>query len=750
MVVNAQSKAELRLRKADRCFDHIAYVKAKNLYEKVLKDTAESDHITMRLAECYFYIEDWKNAEKWLEKAVMIKRVDPNYFNLYGQTLKGLGNNIQGDKWINKFQKSKESKNLEYVNTSSYLQRLMGSKEDVKVINLSINSDMSDFGATYFKDSTVIFASNRDANWSLIKTNYSRNEHPFLDVFQATGNYENLKDVKEFYKKIDSKFHDGPLCFSKDFTTMYLSRNNYNNKKEGHSSDEIDKIKLYRSHFNNGEWGALEELPFNSNEYSVGQACLSKDGKKMYFVSDMPGGKGGTDIYSVDIYRDGSNGASNQPTAASTSTFDEKFGPVVNLGEKINSAENEMFPFIDTAGNLFFSSGGHPGLGHLDVFYTKMKKDGTCGKIRNLGPPINSPLDDFSFIMNTQRNAGYFASNRDSGKGDDDIYSFHSITPMKLNLIVKGNILDEHTRESIPFAMVYLKDADTDSLLNQMKTDSLGAYTFDIDEETNYFLSATKDKYADKKAFISTEALSEEELEIVKDISLSKNLGFLLTAIVTDKETGIVLPGVKIKLTNKVKPESDALVTAADGSIHRKLLENKINDTIIYQFSLEREGYLSKTVVYKKKLSYFGEYLAHVELDFSMNKIDLGADLAKIVDIKPIYFDLGKSNIRKDAAIELGKIVKIMSENPNMIIELGSHTDCRSSIASNMKLSDKRAKSSAAYIVSKGIDSKRIYGKGYGESKLINGCACEGDVKSDCPEEEHQKNRRTEFIIIKM
>jgi outer membrane protein OmpA-like peptidoglycan-associated protein len=137
-------------------------------------------------------------------------------------------------------------------------------------------------------------------------------------------------------------------------------------------------------------------------------------------------------------------------------------------------------------------------------------------------------------------------------------------------------------------------------------------------------------------------------------------------------------------------------------------------------------------------------------MDLGMDKIAVGLDLAKIIDIKPIYFDLGKFNIRKDASLELDKIVKVMQENPSMVVELGSHTDCRSSIASNMKLSDARAKASATYITGKGIGKDRIYGKGYGESKLINGCACEGAVKSTCTEAEHQANRRTEFIIVKM
>ena len=128
--------------------------------------------------------------------------------------------------------------------------------------------------------------------------------------------------------------------------------------------------------------------------------------------------------------------------------------------------------------------------------------------------------------------------------------------------------------------------------------------------------------------------------------------------------------------------------------------------------------------------------------------IDIGGDLSSVIDINPIYFDLDKSDIRPDAAIELDKIVKIMNENPTMRIELASHTDCRASKAYNQSLSDRRAKSSAAYIRQRITNPSRIYGKGYGESKLKNDCGCEGEVVSTCSEAEHQANRRTEFTIL--
>jgi outer membrane protein OmpA-like peptidoglycan-associated protein len=182
-----------------------------------------------------------------------------------------------------------------------------------------------------------------------------------------------------------------------------------------------------------------------------------------------------------------------------------------------------------------------------------------------------------------------------------------------------------------------------------------------------------------------------------------------------------------------------------------KVLDNvKVNDKLNYTINMKKDGYLTKVVDFSKLITAPGVVNVHEFLDVSLTKVEVGLDLAKLIDIKPIYFDRSKFNIRADAAIELDKIVKIMNEYPTMEIELGSHTDCRGTIQQNETLSNNRAIASAEYIKKKITNPTRIYGKGFGESKLISDCPCEGAVKSTCSEEDHQKNRRTEFIIIKM
>jgi outer membrane protein OmpA-like peptidoglycan-associated protein len=297
-------------------------------------------------------------------------------------------------------------------------------------------------------------------------------------------------------------------------------------------------------------------------------------------------------------------------------------------------------------------------------------------------------------------------------------------------------------------AKVILEDKNGNKI-SEVVTGESGYYEFEIEPENSYQLSGNKSGYIDDvKSFVGV--VPEGKDEIVVDLALNKN-SFSFYCLITDRKNNQPLENVNVVIKDKnTKQVLYTYTTMATGDFSQKLENAKINDKLDYEIDLNKSGYLGKTVNFAKVLDKPGEIKLHNELDVTLDPIEVGADLAKIININPIYFDLSKWNIRPDAATELDKIVKVMQENPTMVIELGSHTDCRSSAAFNMNLSDKRAKASAAYIVSKGIQKARIYGKGYGETKLVNDCHCEGAVKSDCDEERHQQNRRTEFIIIKM
>ena len=343
----------------------------------------------------------------------------------------------------------------------------------------------------------------------------------------------------------------------------------------------------------------------------------------------MPGTHGQSDLWKVKINDDGS------------------FGTPENLGTTINTEGKETFPMLTNENELYFASDGHPGLGGLDIFMSRLNADGTFDKPLNIGTPANSPQDDFAYLIDTKTRKGFLSSNRDGGKGFDDIYKFLETRKLICEQLLSGIVTDLETGEILPNTKVTLFD-DKFNKIKEVMSDDKGFYSFDMVEcGKAYYVRAEKEIYETK----------EQKINIAKETGKTE------------------LP---IQLEKKVKP------------------------------------------------------------------VAVGDDLAKAFGIKIIYFDLDKWNIRQDAALELEKILDVMKQYPTMKIDVRSHTDSRQTFKYNEKLSDRRAKSTIEWLVKNGIDTSRLNGKGYGETQLVNKCA--NGVK--CSEEEHQANRRSEFIII--
>jgi outer membrane protein OmpA-like peptidoglycan-associated protein len=286
---------------------------------------------------------------------------------------------------------------------------------------------------------------------------------------------------------------------------------------------------------------------------------------------------------------------------------------------------------------------------------------------------------------------------------------------------------------------------DSGNILKSLTSNDKEEYEFTAEADKEFTVITEKENYFGSKEKISTRTDSDE---ISKDLILEENPGSSLLFMAIDADTKEVLKDIKISVVDNKSGRFNENVKGAD-NLRIVLPDKKPGEKLSYQVKLEKEGYLSKTVTFNYTIKENGEIIVHEKLDLTMSKLKVGGDLAKLINLKPIYFNLGKSDIRKDAAIELDKIVKILNEYPSMIIEIGSHTDCRSSAEFNAKLSENRAISSVEYIRKRITDPERVLGKGYGESRLKNDCSCEGQVKSNCTEEQHQENRRTEFIIIK-
>lgn len=622
-MVHAQ---QVKLNKAEKEFDSFAYVDAINIYEKILQNGFQSAELYEKLGNSYYLNgENEKAAQCYKALIAYNTEIDPEMYFKYSHCLKALGNYEEANKMMGIYY-DKTSNSSSKKALDSYLLEIKNNSKSYFIQPTAINSEFSDYGPYYYGNK-VYFTSAIDTGAVRKKTHEWTGQN-FTDIYVATINKDTtLSYSGNFSKKVNTKFNESSPIFTKDGKTMYFTRNNFLNGKKGKSNDKSTFVKIYKATLIKGEWDNITELSFNTNESSFAHPTLSLDEKTMYFASDMEGTNGYSDIYKVKINNDGS------------------FGKPENLGLEINTKGRETFPSIDKEGNLYFASDGHLGLGGLDLFIAKINKEGNFQKPMNLGENINSSKDDFAITF-YDKTSGFFTSNRDNGKGFDDIYYF------KENICLQkadGVIYDAQTNLPIPLASIILFDDDMKEI-EKLNSDEKGYYSFNVACGKKYYIRALKEAYEP----------------------------------------------AEINFTTRF--------------IHEKVNTNDI--------------YLSK-----KQLL-----------------INEGTDLAKVFNISNIYFDLDKSNIRPDAEVHLQKIVEVLKQYPNMEIDIRSHTDSRQSHKYNEALSDRRAKSTLEYLVKNNIARNRLTAKGYGETQLVNQCA-DG---VECTEEEHQMNRRSEFIIVKI
>lgn len=710
-----------KLKKANNYYDRLSYAYAAELYNDLLGSEVDSPEMKGKLAFCYYKMDEYKSSADMYAKMIESSAATADDYLNYSIVLKYMGNYVESDKWMSKYASKDvaDSRAKLYQENKSYKAKIDALQPFFSIKPVDFNTEAADFGGYYSLDGKELYFITARKKRAFIKREWSWNLNRFLDIYKTSLDSNNVSGKVKRVKKVNTKFHEGPLVFSPDGKLVYYTRNNVSKARKRRDAHRIQNLKLYIADINEkGKWVNEREFPYNSKEYSIGHPTISKDGKTMYLSSDKPGGLGGADIYKVALLEGG------------------KFGEMINMGPEINTSGREMFPFIDQEGRLFFSTDGHPGLGGLDVFVAILKDDKVT-KIANLGKPINTQFDDFGLTLSKDSKYGYVSSNRDGGSGGDDIYSMNALRPIIFSIRIQG-VAKDKKGELVPYAKIDLKD-DQGQVVQTVTADENGAYVFEAEYEKNYGLTGSKEKYFDGNNKANT---FTDESVVYADVVLEKDPGISLYVLVKDAKTGLPLEGVKVNMVDNFTNSAKNIETPVTGDYRQVLNGKKLNDRGSYNFVVQKEGYLAKTVTFNQLFDREGQYDVVVELDPEVK------DLRELVQINPINFDLNKYNIRPDAAKELDKIVEVMNKYPNMVVELGSHTDCRATKAYNMKLSDNRAKSSADYIKKRITNPERIYGKGYGESRLLNGCECEGPVKSDCSEEEHEKNRRTEFKVI--
>ncbi len=713
---SAQSKRE---KKGNKHYETFSYHLAISNY---LKIEDKSIDVLRKLAWSYYQIEEYKESEKiWKEISNRPDVSGEDYYH-YAQSLKVNKKYEEAYAWLKKASSklTNDSRVARTLDNYSELQDYQKDAGNYTVKSLSMNTADQDFAPVMFGNQ-LVFASSRQGVES-VERKWNWNGLPFLELYAGDlGPNDEIMNIRTFADVMKGKFHEGPISFNGNGNIAMFTRNNYKERDaKGYTCLELFEVRK-----DENEWSDPIALPFNSAEFSVGHASLNKSGDVVYFVSDMPGGFGGTDIYYATR---GENGSWSKP---------------INVGNDINTEGNEMFPFIHENGQLFFASNGHLGLGGLDSYVAKSKDDNHW-QVLNLGTPINTNLDDFGFVMSSDAKKGFFSSNRNGGKGSDDLYVVNILKPWQfdkeLRLAVTNNL-------GIPLDLANFVITSKKGNVISVTTDSLGMATINANDLEDVVFECN---YPVHRPFKVEKSLKDLEHESVIALELEKIPEVTLKGIITEAVTGRKLSDVKVEMENVITHEKATLSSDPMGEFEKELSDLDWNQKVNYTFQFSKNGYLPQYCNYSELINREGEFVINNKCNIQMEKLEVGQDLGKLIDIKPIYFDLGKANIRPDAAVELDKIVAIMNENPTMQIELGSHTDCRGSAESNRKLSDKRAKSSADYIKGKISNPSRINGRGYGEMNLVNQCECEGKNVIPCTEEQHQANRRTEFKIVKI
>jgi outer membrane protein OmpA-like peptidoglycan-associated protein len=816
------------LKDAEYEFNKMSYLNAAEMFEQVLKgklSDSEKQSARIKLAYAYRQIHDSQNSERVYRELIsggsQLSGDASKAYLYYAQALASNGKYKDAQDAYEKYSKveSADKRSGGFQKLYKNVESLNKNASCYKVDYLSINSDKADFSPMYYKNG-LVFNSGRTEGTGL-KRVFCWDNSRFLDMYYlnnlseltssaaglggsganktaSRGNervvgsdeytaptandtrtvgtfggtniyqgygYTETPQTKtsKFSKSLNTKYHEGPMTFTSDGKKVIFTRNNFNNGKFKTSSDKINKLKIYIGDDKGaGQWNNIKEVPFNSDQYSTGHPALTKDDKLMYFVSDMPGGFGGTDLYVVQY-----NGGS--------------FGTPVNLGPEINTVGNEMFPFADERGNLYFSSDGHPGLGDLDVFYAQIT-DGSKlkGNVKNLGTPVNSSKDDFGFIADGERKIGYLSSNRKRGGTDDDIYRFTRECDEKPDCEeVQIIVYDAESKMPLDNADV---SVTVDGKTEMKRTDSNGTVKICVEEGKLCELKASREGYLSNMVGCKEgESTVDIPLSRIKEVAVDSTVyqggttttdgssttytgttttttddgsvvegstsGYQGTATgtaipcpatktirgrVTANRDKRALSGVNVTLRNECDGSTQSFVTGSDGRYQFEICEG-----CDYSIEAAKDNFGSRGNKIKK-LGRGGSKTINANLSMF--------EEGDVVAIDNIYYDYGKCNIRADASRELDKLAITLKRYRNMRIEIRSHTDSRATAEFNQKVSEGRSKAVAKYLEKRGISASRLEATGYGESQLLNECA-DG---VECTEEQHSANRRTEFKVIQL
>ena len=486
---------------ADKYFKEFAYKKSAELYTVINQKGDDSYLVLSRLGDSHYFNFEFDLAEKYYNKLMnsYMPEVLPKHIFYYAQVLKTNGKVKKSDLWLLKLKDLGNDSRAEALekNEDYFVKYSNKSKTFINVHSISSNTKYSDFGGFLYNNSFYFTSAKPKSEKD--KKLYKWNRQPFLNIYRTEK-----KEIKEnkvldvekadLINELSSKYHESNLIITKDGKRAYFTRDNFDGKRLKGDKDRVAHLKIYSVEKTRDKWGNIQELPFNSEDYSCGHPALSPDEKTLYFISDMSNGYGETDIYKVEILENNT------------------YGKPINLGKSINTEGREMFPFINNNGTLFFASDGHLGLGGLDIFESKKVSNQFTSPV-NLGNPVNGAFDDFAFVINDEHTYGFFSSNRK--EGDDDIYSF---TIYNCKEDIKGIVSDSKTGEPISDVLVQLMNSKGEPIEEQ-RTNKLGEYLFKKkDCEKNFIVVTSKENYRNAKK--NTKTLDINKEVVIENIQL--------------------------------------------------------------------------------------------------------------------------------------------------------------------------------------------------------------------------------------
>lgn len=578
-------------KKANKLFEKRSYIQAAEMYEQL----TENKVILQNLGDCYYYNSQMKDAVRVYGKLFLTHKdsIQAEYYFKYAQSLLGTADYPKADIIMSEYLKYDTSTPKFIANLETHVPY------NYVIQSMSKNTSNGDFGMSFYGDK-VAFASARNTE----AKSFNWNDKPYLDLFSADVNEkELLTNIEPFPKEINTKTHESSATFSSDGHIMYFNRTN--DKKVKIGAEKVAVIKIYKAEFVDGKWTNIKELPFCNDTYSTEHPVLSKDGKKLYFSSDMPGTIGSFDIFVVDVNEDGT------------------FGTPQNLGKAVNTIHREQFPFISADGTvLYFASDGHQGMGGLDIFMST-SYNGEFAKPLNLGETINSNLDDFAYILDEKKNKGYLSSNR---KGGDNLYSFSRIENEK-RFVVEGEVKDKNTQNLLPGTLVNLYD-ENNILIGQMVVGANADYVFSTEPNKKYRIEAIKDFYIPHSEVFTT----NEEGKLRYTIELFMECYDDAEEIITKRQDGkvqIVLENIYFDLDKwDIKEDASRILNVLVDLLNKYPVmeieidahtDNRASETYNLMLSKRRAAssleYLVKSGIDRKRLRSkgFGESLPLVK-----------------------------------------------------------------------------------------------------------------------------------------